>query len=219
MNPQLRRGIIAEASKTELHIHVEGSLEPELALELARRNELALPYRSVREARAAYAFTDLQDFLDIYYAGMSVLYTPRDFYEVASAYLRRARADNVLHVEMFFDPQAHTPRTTFDSVMRGLLVRDQRFRRAHFPHRPRPVRQLPRRGRRLRDYTHRFLGGVDCGPSRAQPGSRCRLPGPRRRRRRTAPEQGPGGLARRGNPASGGFCRIRTHEHMARTAR
>ena len=122
MNPEERRGIIAEASKTELHIHVEGSLEPMLALQLARRNRKALPYRNVREARAAYAFTSLQDFLDVYYAGMDVLYTPRDFYELASAYLRRARADQVLHVEMFFDPQAHTPRTTFDSVMRGLTV-------------------------------------------------------------------------------------------------
>ena len=122
MSPEERRAIIADASKTELHIHVEGSLEPDLALDLARRNRVSLPYRSVREARAAYAFTDLQDFLKVYYAGMGALYTPRDFYEVVIAYLRRAHADHVLHVEMFFDPQAHTPRTTFDSVMRGLTV-------------------------------------------------------------------------------------------------
>ena len=122
MNPEERRAFIAGASKTELHIHVEGSLEPELALSLAPQHGVALPYRNVREARAAYAFEGLQDFLDIYYAGMDVLRTPRDFYELASAYLRRAHADQVWHVEMFFDPQAHTTRTTFDSIMRGLTV-------------------------------------------------------------------------------------------------
>ncbi len=109
--------------KAELHIHVEGSLEPELMLELARRNRVKLPYRNVRQARAAYAFSNLQDFLDVYYAGMDVLRTPRDFYELASAYLHRAQADEVWHVEMFFDPQAHMARgIPFDTVMRGLTI-------------------------------------------------------------------------------------------------
>ena len=123
MNREDRRALIADASKAELHIHVEGSLEPELALDLARRHSVALPYRNVHEARAAYAFTSLQDFLDIYYAGMDVLRTRRDFHELASAYLHRARADEVRHVEMFFDPQAHTARgIPFDTVMHGLTV-------------------------------------------------------------------------------------------------
>ena len=123
MNLAERRALIAGAPKTELHIHVEGALEPELALSLARQHGVKLPYRNVRQARAAYAFTCLQDFLDIYYAGVDVLRTPRDFYELASTYLRRAEADEVWHVEMFFDPQAHTARgIPFDTVMRGLTL-------------------------------------------------------------------------------------------------
>jgi adenosine deaminase len=104
-----------------LHIHIEGSLEPELMFALARRNNIRLPYDSVEAVRRAYRFGNLQDFLDIYYQGMSVLVTEQDFYDLASAYLQRARADNIRHVEMFFDPQGHTARgIAFATVIGGL---------------------------------------------------------------------------------------------------
>jgi adenosine deaminase len=96
--------------KAELHIHIEGSLEPELIFDLARRNGVALNYADVESLRRAYDFQDLQSFLDIYYAGASVLLTRQDFYDMTWAYLERAHADNVRHVEMFFDPQTHTVR-------------------------------------------------------------------------------------------------------------
>src|SRR5262249_45048881 len=102
--------LIKALPKCELHIHIEGSLEPELMFALARRNGIRLPYPSVEALRQAYRFRDLQDFLDLYYQGMSVLITEQDFYDLAFAYLRRAHADNVRHVEMFFDPQGHTSR-------------------------------------------------------------------------------------------------------------
>ena len=94
--------------KAELHVHIEGTLEPELIFELARRNGVALPYPSVEALRAAYAFTDLQSFLDLYYAGASVLRAEADFFDMAMAYYRRAAADGVVHAELFFDPQTHT---------------------------------------------------------------------------------------------------------------
>ncbi|MEY4978664.1 MAG: hypothetical protein RLZZ352_934 [Pseudomonadota bacterium] len=107
--------------KAELHIHIEGSLEPELMFELARRNGVALPYASVEALRAAYAFSDLQSFLDIYYAGASVLLTEQDFHDMAWAYFLRAHADNVVHAELFFDPQTHTARgVPMTTVMAGL---------------------------------------------------------------------------------------------------
>jgi adenine deaminase len=96
--------------KAELHIHIEGSLEPELIFALAKRNRLALPYPSVEALRSAYAFTDLQSFLDIYYAGASVLLTEEDFFDMAWAYFERAHTDHVVHAELFFDPQTHTER-------------------------------------------------------------------------------------------------------------
>ncbi|MBC7601528.1 MAG: adenosine deaminase [Ramlibacter sp.] len=96
--------------KAELHIHIEGSLEPELIFAMAARNRVAIPYASVEELRKAYAFTNLQSFLDIYYAGASVLLKEEDFHDMAWAYLERAAADNVVHTEMFFDPQTHTAR-------------------------------------------------------------------------------------------------------------
>src|SRR3954453_6419613 len=96
--------------KAELHIHIEGSLEPELIFKLAQRNGVVLPYASVEQLRQAYAFTDLQSFLDIYYAGASVLLPEQDFYDMTRAYLQRAHADNVRHAELFFDPQTHTGR-------------------------------------------------------------------------------------------------------------
>src|SRR5436190_21587254 len=113
--------LIAQLPKCELHIHVEGSLEPELMFALARRNGIRLPYASVDAVRQAYRFRNLQDFLDIYYLGMSVLITEQDFYDLAWAYLERAHADNVRHVEMFFDPQGHTSRgIPFTTVIDGL---------------------------------------------------------------------------------------------------
>jgi adenosine deaminase len=109
MNPQLR-AIVRGMPKAELHIHIEGSLEPELIFALAERNGVPLGYESVEHLRSAYAFTDLQSFLDIYYAGASVLLKEQDFYDMTRAYLLRAAADNVLHTEIFFDPQTHTAR-------------------------------------------------------------------------------------------------------------
>lgn len=113
--------LISKLPKCELHIHIEGSLEPELMFALAARNNILLPYRTITELRHAYQFTRLQDFLDIYYQGMSVLITEQDFFDLAWAYLERAHADNVRHVEMFFDPQGHTSRgVAFETVVNGL---------------------------------------------------------------------------------------------------
>jgi adenosine deaminase len=113
--------LIKRLPKCELHIHIEGSLEPELMFGLARRNGVRLKYESVDAVRQAYRFRNLQDFLDIYYQGMSVLITEQDFYDLAFAYLQRAHADNVRHVEMFFDPQGHTARgIAFATVINGL---------------------------------------------------------------------------------------------------
>jgi adenosine deaminase len=107
--------------KTELHIHIEGSLEPELMFTLARRNGVSLPYASVDALREAYRFTRLQDFLDLYYQGMSVLRTAADFHDLAWTYLERAHKQNVRYVEMFFDPQGHTARgIPFATVIDGL---------------------------------------------------------------------------------------------------
>jgi adenosine deaminase len=113
--------LIGRLPKCELHIHIEGSLEPELMFALAARNGIKLPYASVEALRRAYQFTQLQDFLEIYYQGMAVLITEQDFFDLALAYLRRAHADNVRHVEMFFDPQGHTARgVAFETVINGL---------------------------------------------------------------------------------------------------
>lgn len=107
--------------KAELHLHIEGSLEPELIFRLAARHGLTLPYADVEALRAAYAFTDLQSFLDLYYAGASVLIEERDFFEMAWAYFERAAADNVVHAELFFDPQTHTARgVPIERVILGL---------------------------------------------------------------------------------------------------
>jgi adenosine deaminase len=107
--------------KAELHIHIEGSLEPELIFALAQRNGVAMAYQSVAELRSAYAFSNLQSFLDIYYAGASVLITEQDFYDMAYAYFVRAAADNVVHAELFFDPQTHTARgVRLEVVINGL---------------------------------------------------------------------------------------------------
>ncbi|MEI6642104.1 MAG: adenosine deaminase [Novosphingobium sp.] len=109
--------------KAELHLHIEGSLEPELMFALAERNGIAIPFASVEAVRAAYAFSNLQDFLDIYYAGAGVLQTEADFRDLAMAYFERAAADGVVHAEIMFDPQTHTDRgIAFGTVMEGLLA-------------------------------------------------------------------------------------------------
>ncbi len=114
---------IAGLPKAELHLHIEGSLEPELMFELANRNKVSLPFDSVEAVRAAYDFSNLQDFLDIYYAGADVLRTEQDFHDLGLAYFRRAAADSVRHAEIFFDPQTHTDRgIPFQVVIDGLLA-------------------------------------------------------------------------------------------------
>jgi adenosine deaminase len=113
---------IAALPKAELHLHIEGSLEPQLMFALAERNQVAIPYATVEEVRAAYAFSNLQDFLDIYYAGAAVLQTRQDFHDLAAAYFARAAADGVIHAEIMFDPQTHTDRgIAFGEVIEGLL--------------------------------------------------------------------------------------------------
>ena len=120
--------LLRRMPKAELHIHIEGSLEPEMIFHLAKRNSLTLAYPSVEALRRAYAFTDLQSFLDLYYVGASVLRTEQDFFDLAFAYLQRAAAENVVHAEVFFDPQTHTNRgVSFATVIAGL---EQAMRRA-----------------------------------------------------------------------------------------
>ena len=112
---------IAGLPKAELHLHLEGSFEPELMFAIAQRNKVAIPFKNVAEVKAAYAFSNLQDFLDIYYAGAQVLLHEQDFYDMTLAYLARVAADGVRHVEVFFDPQTHTDRgVPFDTVMKGI---------------------------------------------------------------------------------------------------
>ena len=112
---------ITALPKAELHLHIEGSLEPELMFALAERNKVAIPFASVADVRAAYDFSNLQDFLDIYYAGASVLLHEADFFDMAMAYFRRAAADHVVHAELFFDPQTHTDRgVPFEVAIKGL---------------------------------------------------------------------------------------------------
>jgi adenine deaminase len=112
---------ISSMPKAELHLHIEGTLEPEMMLRLAQRNNVALPYATVELIREAYRFTSLQDFLDLYYIGMSVLRSRQDFFDLAFAYLEKVAAQNVIHAEIFFDPQGHTDRgISFDTVLSGL---------------------------------------------------------------------------------------------------
>ena len=118
--------------KAELHLHIEGSLEPAMLVGLARRNRVEIPFRSVEEARAAYEFTALQDFLDIYYQGMGVLREPEDFRELTLAYLDRVAADGAVHVEIFYDPQGHTSRgIPFAVATDGILAGLEEGRRRH----------------------------------------------------------------------------------------
>jgi adenosine deaminase len=118
-----RADFIGGLPKAELHLHIEGSLEPEQMFEFARRNRIAMPFKSVEAVRAAYAFSNLQDFLDIYYQGAGVLQTEEDFHDLALAYFHRVAADGCKHVELFFDPQTHTDRgIPFAVAADGLLA-------------------------------------------------------------------------------------------------
>jgi adenosine deaminase len=127
--PPTLPALLRRMPKAELHLHIEGSLEPELIFRLAQRNGVTLPFASVEALRAAYAFTDLQSFLDLYYAGASVLLKEEDFFDMAWAYFERAAADNVVHAEIFFDPQTHTARgVPMAAVIQGLA---HAARRAH----------------------------------------------------------------------------------------
>ncbi len=120
LQPQIS-SLIAKLPKAELHLHIEGTLEPELMLKLAERNHIQLKFNSIEEIKAAYNFSNLQDFLDIYYAGASVLITEQDFYDLTWEYLLKANADNIVHCEIFFDPQTHTDRgIAFDTVVNGI---------------------------------------------------------------------------------------------------
>ncbi|SIN61978.1 adenosine deaminase [Parasphingorhabdus marina DSM 22363] len=121
-SPAQREDFVAGLPKAELHLHIEGSLEPELMFALAQRNAIDIPFASVEEVRAAYAFSNLQDFLDIYYQGMSVLRTEQDFHDLTMAYFQRVHRDQVRHAEIFFDPQGHTERgVSFDTAISGTL--------------------------------------------------------------------------------------------------
>ncbi len=123
MTAPLTDAFITNLPKAELHLHIEGSLEPELMFALAARNKVAIPFASVEDVRAAYSFTNLQTFLDIYYAGAAVLKTEEDFRDLAVAYFDRVAQDGVVHAEIFFDPQTHTHRgIPFDVVAAGLFA-------------------------------------------------------------------------------------------------
>lgn len=121
---------ICSLPKAELHVHIEGTLEPDMMFAMAESNRIRLPYKSIDALRAAYSFEDLQSFLDLYYAGAAVLVTEQDFHELCWAYLLRAHADGVVHTEIFFDPQTHTDRgIAFETVLDGLESALQRGQR------------------------------------------------------------------------------------------
>lgn len=114
------KNLIQNLVKAELHIHIEGSLEPDMMFELAQRNKIALPYKNVLEIQTAYQFSNLQSFLDLYYQGMGVLQTEQDFYDLMYAYLKKAASQNISKAEIFFDPQGHTSRNVkWDTFMYG----------------------------------------------------------------------------------------------------
>lgn len=124
--------LIAALPKAELHLHLEGSLEPEQLMQFAARNQVDIPFKTLEEVKAAYNFSNLQDFLDIYYQGMSVLQTEADFHDLTDAYLKRCQADNVRHVEVFFDPQGHTERglpfrTPIDGILSALDAAEENY--------------------------------------------------------------------------------------------
>ena len=112
---------IESLPKAELHLHIEGTFEPELLFEIAKRNQITIPYASVESLKEAYEFDCLQDFLDIYYQGANVLITEQDFYDLTYAYFEKCKAQNIRHTEIMFDPQTHTKRgISFDTVINGI---------------------------------------------------------------------------------------------------
>lgn len=116
-----QRALIQALPKAELHVHIEGTFEPELMFAIAQRNQIEIPYKSIEEVKRAYNFHNLQSFLDIYYAGANVLIHEQDFYDLAWAYFKKCAEDHVVHTEMFFDPQTHTDRgVPFGTVINGL---------------------------------------------------------------------------------------------------
>lgn len=120
---------IRDLPKAELHLHIEGTLEPELMFELAKRNQIELPFKSVSEVKKAYNFSNLQSFLDLYYRGTQVLQQEQDFYDLTWAYLQKAASQNVRHTEIFFDPQSHTERgISFDTIHTGIYKALQKAR-------------------------------------------------------------------------------------------
>ncbi|MCB8890402.1 adenosine deaminase [Vreelandella malpeensis] len=122
---------LSQLPKTELHLHIEGTLEPELMFELARRNGIELSYASIEEVKAAYRFDDLQGFLNLYYQGMGVLRTRQDFFDLAMDYFKRAAGEGVVHIDMHFDPQAHLSRgVSLETAMEGLLEAKERAERS-----------------------------------------------------------------------------------------
>ncbi|MFC3854156.1 adenosine deaminase [Salinispirillum marinum] len=130
------KALVSAAPKVELHLHIEGSLEPELMFALAQRNGVALPYKRVEDVRAAYQFSNLQEFLDLYYQGMSVLQTEQDYYDLTMAYLQRCQQDNVVHTEIMFDPQGHLERgiafaTVFNGISGALLDAERQWGLSH----------------------------------------------------------------------------------------
>jgi adenosine deaminase len=115
------KDFIAKLPKAELHLHIEGSFEPELMFAIAKRNNIEIPYKTIEEVKRAYQFSCLQDFLDIYYAGAGVLITQLDFYDLTMAYFTKCKEDNILHAEIMFDPQTHTKRgVSFETVINGI---------------------------------------------------------------------------------------------------
>lgn len=121
------KNFIAKLPKAELHLHIEGTFEPELMFAIAKRNNIEIPYKTIEEVKKAYQFSCLQDFLDIYYAGAGVLITELDFYELSMAYFTKCKEDNILHAEIMFDPQTHTKRgVSFETVINGIqLAREE----------------------------------------------------------------------------------------------
>ncbi|WP_121626806.1 adenosine deaminase [Poseidonibacter antarcticus] len=114
--------LIEKLPKAELHLHIEGSLEPELMFELAKRNNIKIPYKNIEDVKNAYNFTNLQSFLDIYYAGANVLITKQDFYDLTWAYILKCVENNIIHTEIFFDPQTHTQRgIAFETIISGIV--------------------------------------------------------------------------------------------------
>lgn len=132
MQSKNHAAFIAALPKAELHLHIEGTLEPEMMFQLASRNNISLPYPSIETLHGAYRFSNLQSFLDLYYAGMEVLRTEVDFYDLARAYLKKMTEENTRHVEVFFDPQAHSARgITMDTLLNGLRRGFEEYRVSH----------------------------------------------------------------------------------------